>query len=59
MNLIDVNEKFATDEQCLAYLEQMRWPDGVYAALYAAATVSARLRGKLAERTSALRFTSA
>src|ERR1700735_655818 len=28
MNLIDVNEKFATDEQCLAYLEQMRWPDG-------------------------------
>ncbi len=29
MNLIDVNEKFATDEQCLAYLEQMRWPDGV------------------------------
>ncbi len=29
MNLIDVNEKFTTDEQCLAYLEQMRWPDGV------------------------------
>jgi transposase-like protein len=29
MNLIEVNEKFATDEQCLAYLEQMRWPDGV------------------------------
>lgn len=29
MNLIDVNQQFATDEQCLAYLEQMRWPDGV------------------------------
>lgn len=29
MNLIDVNKKFATDEQCLAYLEAMRWPDGV------------------------------
>jgi transposase-like protein len=29
MKLIDVNEKFATDEQCLAYLEEMRWPDGV------------------------------
>jgi hypothetical protein len=29
MNLIDVNEQFATDEQCLAYLEQMRWPAGV------------------------------
>jgi transposase-like protein len=29
MNLIDVNKQFSTDEQCLAYLEQMRWPDGV------------------------------
>jgi transposase-like protein len=29
MNLIDVHEQFATDEQCLAYLEQMRWPKGV------------------------------
>jgi transposase-like protein len=28
MNLIDVTSQFATDEQCLAYLEQMRWPDG-------------------------------
>src|SRR5271170_6031572 len=28
MNLIDVTQHFATDEQCLAYLEQMRWPDG-------------------------------
>ncbi len=29
MNLIDVTTQFATDEQCLAYLEAMRWPDGV------------------------------
>lgn len=29
MNLIDVNEKFSTDEQCLVYLEEMRWPNGV------------------------------
>jgi transposase-like protein len=29
MNLIDVTSQFATDEQCLAYLEQMRWPDGI------------------------------
>jgi transposase-like protein len=29
MNLIDVTKQFATDEQCLAYLEQMRWPNGV------------------------------
>jgi transposase-like protein len=29
MNLIDVNEKFNTDEKCLNYLEKMRWPDGI------------------------------
>jgi ISXO2-like transposase domain/Transposase zinc-ribbon domain len=29
MNLIDVTKTFATDEQCLAYLERQRWPDGV------------------------------
>src|SRR5713226_9384270 len=29
MKLIDVTKKFATDEQCLDYLEQMRWPTGV------------------------------
>lgn len=29
MNLIDVVKAFSTDEQCLAYLERQRWPDGV------------------------------
>lgn len=29
MNLIDVNEKFKTEDQCLDYLEKMRWPQGV------------------------------
>ncbi|MGZ5721096.1 MAG: IS1595 family transposase, partial [Burkholderiales bacterium] len=29
MNLIDVNKSFSTDEQCLAFLEKLRWPDGV------------------------------
>ena len=29
MNIREVSEKFATDEQCLAYIERMRWPDGV------------------------------
>jgi len=29
MNLIDVTKQFATDDQCLDYIEQMRWPDGV------------------------------
>jgi transposase-like protein len=28
MNLIDVTKEFQTDEQCLAYLENQRWPDG-------------------------------
>jgi hypothetical protein len=29
MNLIDVTRQFPTDEECLKYIEQMRWPDGV------------------------------
>lgn len=29
MNLIDVNQQFATEDACLAYLESMRWPSGV------------------------------
>lgn len=29
MNLIDVTKQFKTDDDCLAYLETMRWPDGI------------------------------
>ena len=29
MNLIDVTSSFKTDDDCLAYLESMRWPDGI------------------------------
>ena len=29
MNLIDVNATFKTEEQCLDYLEKMRWPRGI------------------------------
>jgi transposase-like protein len=29
MNLIDVVKQFPNDEECLKYIEQMRWPDGV------------------------------
>ncbi len=29
MKLIEVTKAFATDEQCLAYLEAKRWPNGV------------------------------
>jgi transposase-like protein len=28
MNLIDVTKQFPSDDECLAYIEQMRWPDG-------------------------------
>jgi transposase-like protein len=29
MKLIDVTRQFSTDDKCLDYLEQMRWPNGV------------------------------
>jgi transposase-like protein len=29
MNMIDVFKSFDTDEKCLAFLEKMRWPEGV------------------------------
>jgi transposase-like protein len=29
VSLRDIAIKFATEEQCLAYVEQMRWPDGI------------------------------
>ena len=29
MNLIDVTKQFPTDDECLKYIEQLRWPDGV------------------------------
>jgi transposase-like protein len=29
MNIREAYEKFGTDEQCLRYIEKMRWPDGI------------------------------
>jgi hypothetical protein len=29
VNLIDVTQELGTDEQCFAFLEKQRWPDGV------------------------------
>jgi transposase-like protein len=29
MNLIDVTRSFQSDDDCLAYMESMRWPDGI------------------------------
>lgn len=40
MKLIDVPKAFATDEQCLAYLEASRWPKGVRCTVCGAKEVS-------------------
>jgi transposase-like protein len=29
MNIREAHEKFASDEQCLMYIQEMRWPDGI------------------------------
>ena len=34
MNIREAHEKLATDEQCLQYIQQMRWPDGVLCCPY-------------------------
>jgi hypothetical protein len=30
MNLPKLIERFGSDEKCRAYLEELRWPDGVH-----------------------------
>jgi hypothetical protein len=40
MKLIEVTKAFASDEQCLAYLEASRWPDGVRCTVCGAKEVS-------------------
>src|SRR5437667_7064398 len=40
MRLIDVSKAFATNEQCLAYLENRRWPNGVRCTVCGAEKVS-------------------
>src|SRR5712691_5991206 len=40
MRLIEVSTAFATDEQCLAYLEHKRWPNGVRCPICGAEKVS-------------------
>jgi transposase-like protein len=40
MRLIEVGKAFATDEQCLAYLEASRWPKGVRCPICGAKEVS-------------------
>lgn len=40
MNVIETTKAFATDEQCLAYLENRRWPNGVRCPICGAKEVS-------------------
>jgi hypothetical protein len=40
MKLIDVPKAFATDEQCLAYLEAKRWPNGIRCTVCGAKEIS-------------------
>ena len=40
MNLIDVTQQFRTDDDCLAYLESMRWPDGIRCPVCGCARIS-------------------
>ncbi len=39
-SIIDVKTKFGTTEQCVAYLEKMRWPEGVRCLVCGAAKIS-------------------
>jgi transposase-like protein len=55
MNLIDVNKSFATEDQCLDFLEVMRWPDGVRCPVCGADKVS-RINRKTASKNKRDRF---
>jgi transposase-like protein len=55
MNLIDVNKSFATEDQCLDFLEGMRWPDGVRCPVCGADKIS-RINRKTASKNKRDRF---
>jgi transposase-like protein len=44
MNLIDVTQQFKTDDDCLLYLESMRWPDGIRCPICGANRISKIVR---------------
>jgi transposase-like protein len=50
MKLIEVTKAFATEEQCLAYLEAKRWPDGVRCLTCGASKIS-RITRKVSKKT--------
>jgi transposase-like protein len=55
MNLIDVTKSLGTEEQCLDFLERMRWPDGVRCPLCGADKVS-RITRKTVSKNKRDRF---
>jgi len=50
MKLIEVTKAFATEEQCLAYLEAKRWPDGVRCLTCGSKEIS-RINRKVTKKT--------
>ena len=58
MNLIDVRQAFAPDEQCLAYLRIESWPDAVRYPI-CEARKSPKSRARLPAGTNVPRFVSA
>jgi transposase-like protein len=46
MNIREIFIKFSTDEQCLEYIEKMRWPDGVVRCTVCGATGAKRVERK-------------
>ncbi len=56
MNLIDINEHFATEDQCLDYIEKMRWPDGVVRCPVCGSDKVSRVQRKSASKNKRNRF---
>ena len=50
MKLIEVTKAFATEEQCLVYLEAKRWPDGVRCVTCGSKNIS-RITRKVTKKT--------
>ena len=46
MNIIDIQKRFASEDACLAKVEQMRWPDGVVRCPICGESRISRFKGK-------------
>jgi transposase-like protein len=53
MKLIDVTKKFATEDKCLAYIEKMRWPNGIACVHCGVMNVSTITRKKVGDNKRA------